>query len=345
MSRRLCWAGLLLAAVALPGLSSAGDKRAPGKIRVVIIDGQNNHNWVATTPVMKKELEECGRFSVDVATSPAIPNLQKPQKPQKPKDESDEKAVAKYQKALAGYEASLPKYEAALPKFKEDLKVAQQAFAHWQIDFDNYDVVVSNYNGQPWPKSINDALESRLKAGKIGLVIVHAANNAFGGWKEYNQMIGMGWRGPSGGARLYFDDDGKPVKVPAGKGGSSNHAYTGPFTVNIRDESHPITKGMPREWLHNNDELYDNMRGPIENVHILATAYSKGTKVNEPMIWTVSYGKGRVFHTPMGHDANAMRCVGFASTLERGTEWAATGAVTLPLPPNFPTDKKISTTK
>src|SRR5205085_10038806 len=144
---------------------------------------------------------------------------------------------------------------------------------------------------------------------------------------------------------LYLDDQGKSVKMPSGQGGGSNHAYTGPFTVTLRDDTHPVTKGMPREWLHNNDELYDHMRGPIENVHLLATAYSKGTKVHEPMIWTVDYGKGRVFHTPMGHDANAMRCVGFAATLQRGTEWAATGAVTLPLPDNFPTADKISTIK
>jgi type 1 glutamine amidotransferase len=99
---------------------------------------------------------------------------------------------------------------------------------------------------------------------------------------------------------------------------------------------------MPMEWQHVRDELYDNMRGPIENVKVLATAFSKGTKVHEPMIWTVSYGKGRVFHTPMGHDANAMRCWGFAGTLTRGTEWAATGAVTLPLPKEFPTAEKLS---
>jgi type 1 glutamine amidotransferase len=61
------------------------------------------------------------------------------------------------------------------------------------------------------------------------------------------------------------------------------------------------------------------------------------------MIWTVTYGKGRVFHTPMGHDDRSMRCLGFVGTLQRGTEWAATGKVSLPLPENFPTADKTST--
>src|SRR5206468_2396656 len=139
-------------------------------------------------------------------------------------------------------------------------KAAQAAMKAWRVDLDKYDVVVSNYNGQPWPAEINDALESRLAAGKIGLVIVHAANNAFGGWKEYNQMIGMGWRGANGGERLFLDDKGEPQKEPSGKGDGSGHRYTGPFTVTLRDLSHPIVKGMPTEWLHERDELYDNMR-------------------------------------------------------------------------------------
>jgi uncharacterized protein len=312
---------LLLAAAGWSPLP-AGGADAADKIRVLIIDGQNNHDWRSTTPHMKKVLEETGRFSVDVATTP-----QKPALPAEPKDASDAE-LEKYKQALAQYAEAYAIYRKNPPKFEPD--------------FGKYQVVLSNYNGAPWPAAINKALEDNLKEGKIGLVIVHAANNSFGNWDEYNKMIGMGWRGKGSGERLYLDDSGKEVRVAKGQGDDSGHRSGGTWPVVIRDAEHPITRGMPREWMHASDELYDNMRGPIEHIHLLATAYSKGTKVHEPMIWTVDYGKGRVFHTPMGHDLNGMRCIGFITTLARGTEWAATGKVTLPIPSNFPTPDKVS---
>ncbi len=288
---------LALAALAAFSLSTvqAGEK----KIRVVIIDGQNNHDWRSTTPVMKMALEESGRFTVAVSS-----NLKPGDKP--------------------GNVESGP--------FPPDLS--------------QFDVVLSNYNGASWPKEFNDALDSSLKEGKIGLAIVHAANNAFTGWKEYNQMIGMGWRDKNFGKRLKVDSAGRTLVVAPGDDRSTSHLYTGPYKIIVRDANHPITKGMPREWLHARDELYDNLRGPIEHVQLLATGLApegKGTGVQEPMIFTIAYGKGKVFHTPMGHDVNAMRCIGFLTTLERGTEWAATGAVTIPIPANFPKAEKEST--
>jgi type 1 glutamine amidotransferase len=357
---------ILAASLLLSAAARAGDK-----ISVLIVDGQNNHAWQQTTPLMKKELEACGRFNVDVATSPAKVNPpskpkepNKPKEPSKPVDGNDATAKAKYEKDLADYQKAQAKYEDDLAKFQKTLPMLQakyeddlakykaaegayrEAMAKFRPEFSKYQVVLLNYNGDPWSEAAQSDLEEYVAGGKGGLVIVHAANNSFTGWKQYNLMIGMGWRGNSFGDRLTTDDQGKEVRVDKGKGPGAGHGAKHPFTITIRDRSHPIVKDMPVEWKHASDELYHGMRGPIENVHLIATAYSDknfgGTGENEPMIWTVSYGKGRVFHTPMGHDTESMHCLGFIATLQRGTEWAATGQVTVALPKDFPTAEKTS---
>ena len=98
--------------------------------------------------------------------------------------------------------------------------------------------------------------------------------------------------------------------------------------------------------MHAGDELYATLRGPGQNMKVLATAHSdpanKGTGRDEPILMAISYGKGRVFHTAMGHDVAALRCVGFITTFQRGTEWAATGKVTQKIPADFPTADKVS---
>src|SRR5262249_55097178 len=152
-------------------------------------------------------LEESGRFTVDVATTP-----QKPPLPPEPGSDSD---------------AELAKYKAALAKYADDYAAWRKAWAGFNPDLTKYDVVLSNYNGLQWSKAFQQSLESALREGKVGLVIVHAANNAFGGWNEYNLMIGMGWRGANGGERLKLDEKGQPVRVPSGKGDGSGHRYTG----------------------------------------------------------------------------------------------------------------------
>lgn len=214
--------------------------------------------------------------------------------------------------------------------------------------FSDYDVVVNNFGhgAAPWPEETQKALEEYMSGGG-GLVVVHAADNSFPDWPAYNEMIGLGgWggRNEKSGPYVYTNDKGDVIRdTSKGKGG--NHGKQWEFPVVVRDKDHPITIDMPVEWLHAQDELYDQLRGPAKNMEILATAESQVTKRHEPMIFTIKYGEGRVFHTPMGHAEYSVECVGFITTLQRGTEWAATGKVTVGIPPDFPTADKVSSRK
>jgi uncharacterized protein len=266
---------------------------AAEKIRVLIIDGQNNHEWQKTTPLLVRALKESDRFVADVATTPA----------------------------------------------------AGQDMSKFRPEFSDYDVVMSNYNGDRWPKETEQAFVDFLRNGG-GFVSVHAANNAFAEWPEYNEAIGLGgWFGRSekSGPYVYYKDD-KLVRDDA-PGRCGGHGEQHEFVVEARAE-HPIIKGLPKRWLHAKDELYDSLRGPAKNMTVLATAFSDpktgGTSRDEPMLMVLDFGKGRVFHTTLGHADYSMDCVGFITTLLRGTEWAATGKVTIDVPEDFPTAEKSS---
>jgi type 1 glutamine amidotransferase len=246
----------------------------------------------------------------------------------------------------------MKKYLADTGLFTVDIirTAAQGTDPNFKPDFAKYDVVVSNYNGAAWPAETQRAFVEFVKNGG-GFVVVHAANNSFGDWKEYNEIIGLGgWggRNEKSGPYVFVDEQGKLVRDTS-RGGGGHHGPQHPFSIIVRDSEHPVTKGMPSEWLHAQDELYDLLRGPAEGMRVLATAFADkrkgGSGRHEPMIFTVEYGKGRVFHTPMGHADYSMECVGFITTFQRGTQWAATGKVTLPIPADFPTADKVSPRK
>ena len=208
-----------------------------------------------------------------------------------------------------------------------DVRVNEEPAGTTAKTLEAYDVLVLDYNGQRWGEVTEKAVEEFVKSGK-GLVVVHGASYAFSGlqvlgdshiqtgifeppWTEYIKMIGGTW---------------------SEKSPKTGHGERHSFKVRFINREHPITDGMKESFIAT-DELYHNIRMQ-HNIEILATAYDdpkmKGTGKDEPILWTVKYGNGRVFHTALGHDLAAMSESGFIATFVRGCEWAASGSVTIP---------------
>ena len=291
--------------VCSPNTLQAQTSAESPKIKALIVDGQNNHNWRGTTPVLKTILERSGRFTVEVATTPT-----------KKDKETDAEA---YTKNMAAYKP----------------------------DFAKYDVVIGNYNSNEtrddWSPETKKALEEYIENGG-GFVVYHAADNSFPNWEAYNKMIGLGgWeRGhlPATAGKYLYWEDGKAVTSSESGKPRGNHGPQWAYLIEVRDTGHPITAGLPSTFRHCQDELYDYMWGPAEKVTILATAFADkdrgGSGRHEPVLMTISYGKGRIFHTVLADGVPQVKSVSFIVTFLRGTEWAATGKVTIPVPDDFP---------
>jgi uncharacterized protein len=314
-------------------------------LKALIIDGQSNHGiWPKTTAIMKDYLEQTGMFTVDVERTAFA--WVGPHNDNDPGFGKEKRLQLLDQYPAGGKKVTSVEKPVTDPDFKPE--------------FSKYDVVISNFGWQaaPWPKETQTALDKYVKNGG-GFVLVHAADNSFGEWTEFNKIIGMGaWgdRNEKHGPYVYYSDSNQIVRDTT-KGPAGSHGKQYEFEITTRDASHPVTEGMPPRWLHAQDELYDRLRGPAENMKILATAYSdeeknaspfsplRGTSRHEPMMIAVNYGKGRTFHTPLGHTDYSMECVGFITLFQRGAEWAATGKVTTKIPSDFPTADKVSTRK
>ena len=128
------------------------------------------------------------------------------------------------------------------------------------LDFSKYQLVVLDYNGDSWSSAMNTAFIDFVRGGG-GVVVYHAADNAFTDWKEYNEMIalgGWGGRNETSGPYFYWKDGAMYEDHSPGIGGS--HGFRHEYVLDCRAASHPITEGLPARWKHATDELYDRMR-------------------------------------------------------------------------------------
>lgn len=274
------------------------------RIKTALVTGQSNqwHNWKVSHLALRQILEESGRFEVDLICAPE-----------------------------AGGDMS-----------------------GFSVDWADYDLVVLDYEGDAWPRATRAAFEDFVSGGG-GVVVYHAADNAFADWPAYNEMIGVGgWGGRDENAGVMARWREGRVQMDASPA-SAMHPAPFDFVVSTREPEHPIMKGLPNEWLHARDELYSQLRGPAKSLSVLASAIADpgviegGTGEHEPMLMAIKYGEGRVFHTTLGHvGANdtevpdCLKCVGFITTLVRGGEWAAKGAVTVKIPDDFPGSDAVS---
>lgn len=206
--------------------------------------------------------------------------------------------------------------------------------------FKNYSLVVLDYGGVEWADKVKRDFESYVENGG-GVVFIHSSVIPMENWEAYNLMSGLGaWnrRDEKWGPYLYMQEGSYVYDYTPGWAG--HHGLQHHVLVDHPNPQHPIVQGLPKSWHHYKDEIYTRLRGPAKNVEIIATTHDDGR--DEPLMWTVTYGKGRIFADVLGHcgsDPNmtyAMTCTGYQVTLLRGCEWAATGEVTQAAPADFP---------
>lgn len=305
------WSLFCLLAIFFSGLLPGFAKPRSGKIRVLIVDGFSNHDWRQSTLLMRGILDSAGGFEVNVSTMPAM---------------------------------------------------GSAAWKQWQPDFAAYDVVIQTCNDNggngelagleklpEWPEAVKEKFVTYVRNGG-GVYIFHSAENAFVGWKAYEQMVGLSWRSADYGTAIQVNHAGKLVRIPPGVGRGTGHGPRGDVLV-TRLENDPIHKGMPRAWLSPGLEVYFYARGPAQHLHVLAYAQDDepGQRMLWPVEWTTTFGKGRVYISTYGHvwdgdvQPASMRDAAVQTIVPRALEWLARRPVTYPVPMDFPRPDADST--
>jgi type 1 glutamine amidotransferase len=174
---------------------------------------------------------------------------------------------------------------------------------------EKYDLLIVNADRRDdefkFTRSQQEAIFNYVRRGH-GYVSLHAADNAARDWlPEWKEMLG--------GVFSHFG-------LPDGK------YYKGSFTVKIIDTSSSITRGLKDFKL--TDELYYHVQMMPDVQPLAAIEYQD---VAWPVAWTRIYGKGRVFHTVLGHrdfgpeKDDPLRNPDLGRLVVQGIDWVAAG--------------------
>jgi type 1 glutamine amidotransferase len=302
---------LFLLAMLFAGVLPGSAKTHQGKIRVLIVDGFSNHDWQRNTQLLRGILAEAHEFTVEVSTAPQ--------------------------------------------------ETGSAAWKAWRPRFSAYDVVIQTCNDNggngllqglkqkpEWPEAVKKEFAEYVRKGG-GVYIYHSAENAFVGWKEYEQMVGLSWRNADYGTAIRVDDNGALVRIPAGEGRGTGHGLRADVLV-TRLGDDPIHAGMPRAWLSTDMEVYYYARGPAERVQVLTYGRDTNPKLGLlwPLEWTTTYGKGRVYISTYGHvwpneaPTPGLQDAAVLTIIPRALEWLAKRPVTYPIPADFPGTSAVS---
>ncbi len=282
--------------VMAPTVQTIRPPNRPGdrrRLRMLVITGRNSfeHDWRGTTNALRNMLEETGRF---------------------------------------------------------DVRVTEEFRGATGRTLERYDVVLLNYCGrwfygdsveERWGRTAESALFSFVRKG--GGIIVYHPSFALGApsWPEFERLAGATLR-----------------RTPS----PSRRSPVDAFRIRVVDRTHPVTKGM-REYLWTfNDDMYTNLRWhpQLRGLRVLVTGYDDaaayahplagpkypsaqyganalrkmaGMNAENPLVWTSRFGKGRVYSFTLGHGPDTLQYDAVTTLLTRGAEWAACGAVTIPM--------------
>ncbi|MDP9174057.1 MAG: ThuA domain-containing protein [Planctomycetota bacterium] len=232
-------------------------------------------------------------------------------------------------------------------------RAGDAGWEQWRPRFSDFDVVIQTYNdikgGPPWPEDVKKSFVDFVKQGG-GVFIYHSANNAFAKWPEYNDIIGLGWRGVGYGTALRMSADGTITRLPPGEGRATSHAPRADVLVHCLGD-HPIHQGLAAAWKSPLLEVYYDARGPAKNVEVISYGQDPRFKDYWPLEWTVTYGRGRVYASSFGHvwadESETKQPVDLLAADEqtlipRAIQWLAKRPITIEVSKDFPTAEKTS---